>query len=73
MMHIAPQTPPHSDKIELNQINAKYINHRHSKYQSVGDKIDALLRSKKAESCPDMIEIFYFHLFPVTYRNWVSQ
>jgi len=72
-MHIAHKTPLYRDKIESNQINAKFINHRHSKYQSVGDKIDAFLQNKKAESSPDMIEIFYFHLFPVTYRNWVSQ
>ena len=51
---------------------ASYKN-KHIKYLTLGEKIDTLLNNRKTELTPAMIEIFYFRLLPVTYRDWMRK
>ena len=62
-------------------MNATKINHIYTivckkqrlKYLTLGEKIDTPLNSRKTELTAEMIEVFYFRLLPVTYRNWMNK
>ncbi len=73
MMLNVNQPSQQSRGTEYCHLNAGFTYQHYSKYQTVGQKIDAHLQNRKSESSPDMIEKFYFNLLPITYRDWMSK
>ena len=72
-MHITNQQSQHIDKAGVNQVIAKFNDKQYSRYQTLAEKIGARLHSNKAGSDFEMIEKFYYHLLPVTYREWMQR
>ena len=58
--------------IKINHTYTMAYNKQRLKYLTLGEKIDTSPNSRKTELTAEMIEIFYFRLLPVTYRNWMS-
>lgn len=72
-MHITNQQSQHIDKAEMDRVIAKFNDQQYSRYQALAEKIGARLHSSKAGSDFEMIEKFYCHLLPLTYREWMQR
>ena len=73
LMHINNRLPQHGNKTKSDRLRAEFDNNQHSSYRTVGEKIHVCLQNRNDEFSPDMIEKFYFHLLPVTYRDWMCK
>ena len=72
-MQITNQQPQRINMAGTGQVFARFNDKQHLRYQTLAEKVGARLYNSKAGSDLEMIERFYYRLFPVTYREWLHK
>jgi hypothetical protein len=72
-MHIYNEKIQCLSNAKISLLSTGFDEKQYIRYQSLGERIYARLGSSKGGSDLKMIEKFYYHLLPVTFRDWTSE